>query len=641
MPEKWKKNRPIQNWKKGITILLWHWLIAIVSAQTLPQLPEISTRDGLPTASTRRVVELPTGSVLVATDGGLHYEPKNQPVLSRIQKTIGIQQCCDIHLWGNSIFVATYNNGLYRFDLERGNLIHHYNHPHFSKIRRLREVRGRLFCIARYGIYEIMGDTFKLRLLSEQDLPKDNKPMDIFIRHGKLHVLCHPQRAIMQQQSNGRWESWMTINNAQGKIYPISYYNNISAFQTDTSIILGGVNQYTVINNHDQWQLYTLNSNQNESWAFWDFNIHNKLIYAAVSNTNDFDDGFIHHHQPTVYNYTPPHNQSLWSITPSKFQNAIWMATLNDGIHLLIQPEKNLSNQTNFRFKMLGTEHFSVHGDGKTVLIDYIEKTGITGKNKIKTLQFNCDDRVRYAIEYNNILYILGAKKLWRFNPKIGLLHAVIQDSKFQWIQESNGLIYLFKPYHKIWIFDPKTEKLTETTNNGNVDYVRKSGGTLYYHIIGESFAFIDKEGMQRTLKSDRPINQYTLNFEVTGNQLLIENGKTYDVFRIDKFKKRLIFEKNLNINDAFRGISILQTLSDSRSLYLYSGQHLIEIALGSGMTPILIKRQLYLGNWRTNGPVTLAGNRFIIDRGNTKQTVSFENPHASDFEIQYSYRDT
>lgn len=639
MPEKWKKHRPFQNWKKGIAILLWHWLIAIGTAQTLPQLPEISTRDGLPTASTRRVVELPSGSILVATDGGLHYAPKNQPVLSRIQQTIGIQQCWDIHLWGNSIFVATYNNGLYRFDLERGNLIHHYNQPQFNKIRRLREVKGRLFCIARYGIYEILGNTLKLRLLSERDLPKDNMPMDVFIRKGQLHALCYPDNTIMQQQLNGQWISWNGIHIAEGKQYPESFYNNLCAFQTDSTVVLGGVNRYTVINDNDHWRLYTLNTKQNESWAFWDFQIHQNQIYAAVSNSNDFNDGFLHRHQPQITSYNPPHSQSLWSITPSKFRDAIWISTETDGVHLLIQPEKNQFVPLDFNAKILATEHFTIGCNTDYLLIDYLSTGSSPSNQNVNSQRVNCDDRIRDVVEINRTVYLLGAKKLWQFNPRNGLLEALLPAESFQWIQERNGLLWLFKPYNNIWLFDPNTEKLTETNNEGKADCVRKSEGVFYYHIMGKTFAYIDDNGQQKILKPNRPINQYTLNFEVIGNQLLIENGNAYDVFRIDKVKQQLLFEKTLNLSSAFRDLSILQILSDGKHLYVYSGQYLIEIALGTGKTPITVKRQLYLGHWRIQGPAIMAGDRFIIDRGNTVQTVSFEGPHSPNFEVQYSYR--
>jgi len=45
------------------------------------------------------------------------------------------------------------------------------------------------------------------------------------------------------------------------------------------------------------------------------------------------------------------------------------------------------------------------------------------------------------------------------------------------------------------------------------------------------------------------------------------------------------------------------------------------------------------LGNWRIQGPITLTSNRFIIDRGNTIQTVHFEETAPPQFEIQYGYR--
>lgn len=585
------------------------------------------------------MVELPSGSILVATDGGLHYAPKNQPVLTRIQQTIGIQQCWDIHLWGNSIFVATYNNGLYRFDLERGNLIHHYNQPQFNKIRRLREVKGRLFCIARYGIYEILGNTLKLRLLSERDLPKDNMPMDVFIRKGQLHALCYPDNTIMQQQLNGQWISWNGIHIAEGKQYPESFYKNLCAFQTDSTVVLGGVNRYTVINENDHWQLYTLNTKNNEAWAFWDFQIHQNQIYAAVSNSNDFNDGFLHRHQPQITSYNPPHSQPIWSITPSKFRDAIWLSTETDGVHLLIQPEKNQFIPLDFNAKILATEHFTIRCNTNYLLIDYLSTGSSPGNQNVTSHRVNCDDRILDVVEINRTIYLLGAKKLWQFNPRNGLLKAMPSGESFQWIQERNGLLWLFKPYNNIWLFDPKTEKLTETNNEGKADCVRKSEGVFYYHIMGKTFAYIDDSGQQKNLKPNRPINQYTLNFEVIGNQLLIENGNVYDVFRIDKVKQQLLFEKKLNLSSAFRDLSILQTLSDGKHLFIYSGQYLIEIALGTGKTPITVKRQLYLGHWRIQGPIVMAGNRFIIDRGNTVQTVLFEEPYSHNFEVQYGCR--
>ena len=614
-------------------------MIVAAFAQTLPQLPEISTRDGLPTPSTRRVVELPSGSVLVATDGGLHYAPKNQPVLSRIKQYVGTQQCWDLHVSGNTLMVATYNNGLYLFDLERGNLIQHYNDPNLKKIRRIRSIKGRMFCIARYGIYEIIGNKLKLRLVSARDLPPDNMPMDVFIRRGKLHALSYPGNEIVQQQSNGQWKSWNAILKSQGTVIPTPEFDNICAFQTDTSVILGGVNHYTIIDDRDRWHLYTLETTHSESWAFWDFQIHRNQIYAAVSNSNDFNDGFLHMHYPHIKTYKPPHSQSLWSITPSKFRDAIWISTETNGVHLLIQPSHNQFIPTDFSTKIQASEHFIVGNNPSYLTIDYQPDPNVP-RDPFATKTLICKDRIRNVVEINHILYLMGAKKLWQYNPKTQELKDILVSEAFQWIEVRDSLIWLFKPYDNVWTFHPKTGKLTDTRFVAKADCVRKSNGLFYYHIMGSGFAYIDAQGQQHLLKSNRPINQYTLNFEIVRDLLLIENGNAYDVYKINVKNRSLRFQKTLNFGSAFRDFSVLQTLSDGNNLYLYSGNYLLQVSMNEGKNPIKILQQIYLGQWRIHGPIIQAGKRFIVDRGNTIQSIRFQGIDPPIFEVRYSYHD-
>ena len=221
-------------------------------------------------------------------------------------------------------------------------------------------MNGRLFCIARYGIFEIIGNKLTLRLKSARDLPTGNMPMDVFIRKNQLHALSYPEPTILQQQKNGRWENWNTILQKEGKQIPSNRYNNISCFQTDSQVFLGGVNTYTVIEANDNWTLYTLKAKLNESWAFWDFQVHRGQVYGAVSNTSDFNDGFLHAHQPSITEYYPPHSHSLWSITPSKFRDAIWISTETNGVHLAIQPAHHQYAHTDFNTQIKATEHFVV-----------------------------------------------------------------------------------------------------------------------------------------------------------------------------------------------------------------------------------------------------------------------------------------
>jgi hypothetical protein len=155
---------------------------------------------------------------------------------------------------------------------------------------------------------------------------------------------------------------------------------------------------------------------------------------------------------------------------------------------------------------------------------------------------------------------------------------------------------------------------------------------------MGKGFAYIDVHGKRHLLQANHIINQYTLNFEVVKDILIIENGNAFDLYKIDLTRNQLTYLKRLNIISAFRDFPILQIDSDGENIYLYSGDYLVEIALNSSRIPIQILRQQYLGHWRINGPMIKVGEHFVIDRGNTIQYVEFEKQQPNNFEIQYGY---
>ncbi len=637
MLKKRKTNRPIQNWKKGIAILIWHWLVIGIFAQSSTQFPEISTREGLPTYSTRRVVELSSGSIAIATDAGFHYAPKNQPALAKIKESVGVQQCWDLHVDGNKIYVATYNYGLYIFDVREGNLIKHFNHPQLIKIRKFRKIKNRLFCIARRGVFEIKNDRLILILKSSTDLPDGNMPMDIFIRKNKLHVLSYPQHIILQQQQNGSWANWQQQLALNGQSHLTTHFCNLTAFQTDSFLFIGGVNQYVVIDAQDRWTLHRIEAKNRESWAFWDFQLYQNQIYGAVSNSNDFNEGYLHLHIPGKTSYTPTSGQSLWSITPSKFRDALWVSTSTNGVHLTLQPSNNLLNTKVLNSQFKATEHFIVQHTSYEIYI-YLKSESNPSTNSV--VHIKNDDRIREALEINGSLFLFGAKYLWKYNQQTQKIDTVFATETYQWALVRDGLIWLFKPYENVWTYNPTTKILSDTKFESKADCVKRSKQNIFYHIMGKGFAYINNKGQQFKLNTNHPINQYTLNFEVVHDKLLIENGNAYDYYQIDLKTNTLRYLRSVNLTAIFGDIPIFQVHSNGHYLYLYLRNYLVELELTNDPVPIKIKRQIYLGQWRIQGLVSqLSPDQFLIDRGNTAQVISLKNQAHSGFQLQYSYR--
>lgn len=589
--------------------------------------------DGLPTASTRRIIESHSGTVLIATDAGLHYAPKQQPSLEKIKKQVGNQQCWDLHLNQNTLSIATYNDGLYVFDISNGNLIQHFKKEFLNKIRRLREINGKLYCIARQGIYEIKGNKAILRFSAAQ-LPDNNMPMDVFFWQEKMHVLSYPERTILQQQSNGTWQSLQHILKQKNLNYPLHYFCNLTAFSNNNYIYLGGVNAYTQLDTHGNMKQFTLKTHFYESWAFWDFQNHNNVMYAAVSNTADFNDGYLHVHDPQTVQYDPPHQQSIWSITPSKFKDALWISSETNGAFLLVQPKTNPFKPTDFVTQVKATEHFIVRHN-----LSYLSIQNNPRPGSIKFLnEFRPPDRIREIAEINGELYLMGSKELWKFNPKTGELKPLFNCAQFQWMYEKNGLLWFFEPYGSVYTFHPDHTSPSKTNIIAKADCVRKYNNTIYYHIMGEGFAMIDSQGHAFKLTSQSPITPYTLNFEVIQNNLIIQNANQYDVYAINSKKHSIRYQRKINFTEAFRDFQIIQTFSDGKFLYLYTGRYLVQLNVNNPKKPLEIRQQLYLGQWRNQGPAIQLNNQFVIDRGNTVQTVMFEPISNPTFNVKYSY---
>ena len=213
MFKKWTANRIVKNWKKTLAVLLWQSVILLSYAQSNEQLAEISMRDGLPTSSARKLIELSSGSVAVATDAGLCFLPNHQENLKKISQQIGTQQCWDLHEEEGVLYVATYNEGLYVFEIATGKLINHFSKTQLPKIRRFRQINQSLYAIARNGVWRItQSGIFQIFEAKKWMLP-GNMPMDIFFFNQKLHVLSYPERIIYMQQPNHNWVNLATSIN--------------------------------------------------------------------------------------------------------------------------------------------------------------------------------------------------------------------------------------------------------------------------------------------------------------------------------------------------------------------------------------------------------------------------------------------
>jgi len=135
----------------------------VLYSQNADMQPEIQLSDGLPVLSTRKILVDENGTVLVATDAGLHVSPDYRDSYKKVKSALQNLQIWDLVFLDSFLYVATYNKGLFIFNKDQGNLVVHYTYAAIPKIRKLRLIEQRLFCIASLGLYEV--EKTKLSLL--------------------------------------------------------------------------------------------------------------------------------------------------------------------------------------------------------------------------------------------------------------------------------------------------------------------------------------------------------------------------------------------------------------------------------------------------------------------------------------------
>jgi hypothetical protein len=377
------------------------------------------------------------------------------------------------------------------------------------------------------------------------------------------------------------------------------------------------------------FQKYEMPRKHNESWAFWDFRVHNGLVYGAVTNTNDFNDGYLHVHDPKIYSYSPPHQNPIWSITPSRFKDALWLCTENRGVLLLTQPKRFFSAELRFE-KKFASENFLVGINDNDIKI----QAKSSNQNWTSHL---INDRIRSVLEINKKLYLCGANYLWIYNPVNNQITQSVRTHLYQWMTAIGQTIYFFEPYDKICIFKPATDKLPRKTEIDAIsDAVVSQNNRLIFHKIGKGFAIIDSSEKYHEITCKKPFNQYTLQFQVSGEQLLVQNGNDIELYQINFNNFSMKYIGSINLTFPFLDIKILKITGSNIGFHLFTGDYIFTVKFFHNGKQIELLQQQYLGQWNTNLWLYTNGNQFAIDRGDAIQFVNQLKKSFSEFRPYY-----
>jgi hypothetical protein len=194
-------------------------------------------------------------------------------------------------------------------------------------------------------------------------------------------------------------------------------------------------------------------------------------------------------------------------------------------------------------------------------------------------------------------------------------------------------VIYFFEPYDNICIFNLKTDKKPRKTNIEAIsDDVISQKTRIIFHKIGKGFACIDSSEKYHEFTCNRPFNQYTIQFQVSGNQLLAQNGNSIELYLIDFKKYTLKYIGTINLTFPFLDIKIVKITGSDIGFHLFTGDYVFTVKFFSKGKQIDILQQQYLGQWNTNLWLYSNSSQFVIDRGDAIQVVNQSKKSNSAF---------
>ncbi len=608
-------------------------------------LPEIQLSDGLPVLSTRKVLLDDNGTVLVATDAGLHVAPNFNSNYQKIQNQLQNQQIWDIAIHDTLFIAASYNKGLFIFNHKSGSLIKFFPYSNLPKIRRIRILENRIFLITGLGVFELSNLQAKLIFYTRSILDEDGnpaKPMDIFIRNNQLHVLTYGYDGLWQQQATGVWSDiTKTVkskivnkeNQIKNYVFPC-----LTSLEINGDIFFGGVNEYFVWDKKDQVVCYQIKHNREDNFAIWDWVKTKNHIYAATGNVDNFKTGglIIHDSKQTVVP-SPTWNQSIWATTYDPNNLKLWIATNTGGIFLLNQKFENFNSPIlKGNKKAINNFLFCWHNDTLSI-------TNTDNHHSLSHTIISIPEKIRDVLVDNHWLYVIGRDGIFRIdlnNPTNNIPIRVNESLHSQMSISLQHKHWLFPMYEPLGLYNSQTNTIKRFPFLHMADAVSHNSHFGIYHSIEKGFFITEGDTVYPLKLVGKTQHFFYANFAITNQHLLLQHANSLLFFRIDAKKRHLVYINKLSLTEQFRNFNITKLSSTENSFILQTSTHLLEIELIEDKN-IKIKNQIYIGNYRESELIPSNNQYFFLNRGSEIQKFNLFHNEISPFKyLIYSKSD-
>ena len=575
----------------------------------------------MPSIVTRKTYIDKEGTVWVGTDAGLGIFPKISTPKSLISKKVGFSQVWDITQKKDFIYIASYDSGLFIFNINSGELIKRYQNSEFPRIRKLKEINNRLFLVAGNGFFEITGLKVSSVLnTADNQTSGKNMPMDLFYFNHNYYASFYDKQPVLTWENQKKW-----VVNPED---PLNKYllQNGKYKSVMTSVVFKnklygstGDSKYFSMSEDGKIEEYSFIYKNNNNYVVWDFAATKNQLLLAIGNTNNLESGYLYTHnalQKTFDISQQPQIPFFWSITYDPINNGIWANSINRGVYYYPQFQNNVIlpfvvddyfESDNFQFAW------------KSNSLIYRTKQSATWENfktatNIRSVQAN---KGKIIIHCEDGIFIFNVQN------KNKVTHIFREAFEHVFIQ--NNILYCVKYFGPIWSYDLNKEKIINHLDQ-SITYINSIAISKFFTILhsdNQGYFIIQNDSIYK-LTIDIPINKSKFKFYLAGKAMLIQDGQNLICCEIDFSKNRIKAKEILNLQTLFPTIDITWIKGDEQGLWLGNSHFVLQFGINQNSKYIKFLNQFYLGSSKEINDIHFESNYLYLLRNNFVQKINF-----------------
>ena len=612
-------------------IVLFWGIFPAAYGQEIEYGREINEFNGLTSNVSRNTFVDESGSVWVGTDAGLNVFPKTNSVYQNICNKVSSSQVWSISQLSKYLYVATYDSGLYQFDLLQGQMINHWSYEEMPRIRRIRKINEELYVVHAKGINRINSQIINQNIIPFPltGMAKNDFPMDIFTINGELHVSYYISHLIFKKFSD---EIWHPV-----KLFPetndsLNKRTVLCAKEINGITYLGIFpNKYAIYHNGKS-EIYTFKSDRRKALAIWDIDGEKDNIYFALGNNLDLRDGYFWKHKPNeskeIRLNILDKRQYSWSVYVDPFYNGVWYSTVTNGVYFQPHREKWIDIPQGYHdFKI--TQNYIVAWNSFFVFI--------RNKGNFQWRIIPINSSILDLIEVEKSLYIVNNYELLKINPDKSEEFEIIAKENYQNIIRHENKLYLFRLVGMVDYFDLKRQRLIKNQNPELKNVIRFAANhnKLLLQIENQGYILVENHNAIH-LKTNLPSDITKNKFFFCGQYLITQTGKEIQISTLNSIKKEIKTRNKINISELFKNINIEWIAAADKSLLMGNSTTAFLFEINPVNFDLIYNRQFYLGASPLNFETTQTDIDFIYKKGKGEIMVIPTSPNNSmDFHLR------